>query len=183
MTRLEIAQQIVNWEARRDSAGHLKIYPLPASDGGGTFEVAGINDKYHPAKARELANLIRGGAYAEAERRAVEYIASYTDAADWSTLPGIDVFLRDCAFNRGVGGAGKILQIALGGLEIDGAVGPKTIAALRAREARPFVLLARLRCARERYEERVAPGRPEFRAGLENRWDNCTEVAAQALMA
>ena len=48
--RLQIAASILEFEARRDKQGRLKVYRLPAGDGGGTFEVAGINDRSTPRK-------------------------------------------------------------------------------------------------------------------------------------
>jgi hypothetical protein len=36
----------VYFEARRDKNGHLVVYDLPKNDGGGDYEVAGINLKY-----------------------------------------------------------------------------------------------------------------------------------------
>ncbi len=53
--RLEIAQQIVDWEARRNRNGDLIAYILPANDGGGSFEIAGLNDRYHEPIARNLS--------------------------------------------------------------------------------------------------------------------------------
>lgn len=41
--QLRIGQWIVNAEARRDSKGRLAIYKLPKADGGGTYEIAGID--------------------------------------------------------------------------------------------------------------------------------------------
>jgi hypothetical protein len=52
--RRSIAGHIINWEARRDSKGRLTVYILPEGDGGGKYEVAGINERYHPKKAAEL---------------------------------------------------------------------------------------------------------------------------------
>lgn len=177
--RIGMAQQIVDWEARRDSAGRLLAYRLPGNDGGGAYEVAGINQRYHPEKARELADLIARGEHAEAERRAVGYIAGYTDGvAAWQAVPAVELFLRDCAFNRGPGGAARIAQMAAG-VAVDGQVGPVTRKALAAIGNRPYALLARLRGARERYEDKVAPGRPNLRAGLESRWDKSTEAACR----
>ena len=48
MSSHEQARRIVDYEARRDAEGHLKVYHLPSGDGGGEREVAGINDRYHP---------------------------------------------------------------------------------------------------------------------------------------
>ncbi|HMJ06887.1 MAG TPA: hypothetical protein VK474_11575, partial [Chthoniobacterales bacterium] len=52
-----------------------------------------------------------------------------------------------------------------------------TKTALRAFAGRTVLLLARLRMARERYEDMVAPGRANLRAGLENRWDNAFDAS------
>lgn len=53
---------IVDCEARRDSKGRIQVYKLPAADGGGNIEVAGINDRYHPEQAQKMAGLIAQGA-------------------------------------------------------------------------------------------------------------------------
>ena len=100
--RLRIARQILNWEARRDSQGHLSIYPLPHGDGGGKYAVAGINEKYHPNEAKRLKTFIEQGRYLEAEALAIAYIADYTDGVVvWTEVTGVEAFLRDTSFNRG----------------------------------------------------------------------------------
>jgi len=48
MSPREQARRIVDYEARRDAQGHLKVYQLPSGDGGGEREVAGINDPVSP---------------------------------------------------------------------------------------------------------------------------------------
>ena len=65
--RQQIAESILNFEARRDNQRHLVVYKLPAGDGGGTYEVAGINNGYHPQEALHLAELINAGLYDQAE--------------------------------------------------------------------------------------------------------------------
>jgi len=40
--RRRMAAEIVDYEARRDANRHLKVYNLPEGDGGGRYEVAGI---------------------------------------------------------------------------------------------------------------------------------------------
>jgi hypothetical protein len=175
--RKKIAESILNFEARRDADGHLGVYSLPPSDGGGHYEVAGINERYHPEKATKLRDLINAGKHDEAERDAVEYIAQYTDVVSkWTTLPSIEAYLRDCVFNRGPGGAVKILQMALG-VKVDGAIGSETLAALRKAEKDPVRLLVVLRVAREHYELRVVGRRPELWKGLANRWDKSLAFA------
>ena len=175
--RLKAAHLIVNYEARRDKLGRLKVYPLPKGDGGGTYEVAGINDRYHPQEAKELADLIRAGKFEDAENKAVEVIAEYTDVAGrWVSSPGISFFLRDCVFNRGHRGAAIILQRAVG-VKTDGIIGSDTLNATSALE--PIKLLVKLRSAREWYERNYVhrDESSKFWKGLVNRWNNAVADA------
>lgn len=170
--RRRMALAIYNAEARRDNKGNLQVYSLPAGDGGGTYEVAGINDRYHPDEAWHLANLVRAGKYAEAETYAQDFLVKYTDVVKgWHPDAGVEFFLRDCAFNRGPKGAARIWQRALG-VNDDGVVGPKTRAAVVGKTAHQ--LLTRLRAAREQYERDVAKRSEssKFWKGLVNRWNS-----------
>lgn len=177
-----VAQFILNCEARRDSKRRLMIYPLPEGDGGGTFEIGGINDRYDHDTAYELRRLIRDKQYAEAEQLALNYYIENTNrVGKWSIPhPAIEAFLRDAAFNRGLGGAAKILQTALG-VTSDGAVGPQTQNALRdAISESPSMLLTKLRKSCETYERKIAPPvgkRAKFWDGLVNRWNKREEFA------
>ena len=175
---------IVSVEARRDASGNLRVYPLPKADGGGTFEVAGINDRYHPIQARILRELVESKRFAQAEAFIREHLAEYTDIVTaWSKLPAIEAFLRDSAFNRGPKGALRILQRAVNVAD-DGKWGPITRAAVKAAEADPRALLHSLRHAREAYERRIAPpvgARAKFWKGLQNRW-NAAEAFALTLL-
>lgn len=175
--RLRMSKAILDFEARRDSEGRLAVYKLPSGDGGGAYEVAGINDRYHPAQAAKLKSMIEAGQHDEAEKSATEYLAAYTDgAASWSPDPGVQFFLRDCAFNRGPTGAARILQRALGEAE-SGTIGPSTRAAVLKYPVPELLLL--LRSARESYERKPV-GRNEkskFWAGLVNRWNHSYETA------
>ena len=177
--QLKVGQWIVNAEARRDAKGRIAIYKIPGGDGGGTFEVAGINDRYHPATAEHLRDLIKLGQHTAAETLAVEYICSYTDiVAPWCRWSCVEAFLRDCAFNRGPGGAAKIFQLALG-VKVDGHVGPKTLSASNDLDDRRAFLKA-LRKARESYELKIAPpigARKKIWPGLVNRWDKALAFA------
>ncbi len=182
-TKWAIGQFIVDHEARRDSRGRIAVYRLPAGDGGGRYEVAGINDRYHPDMAARLKHLIEVGRQAEAEGEAVRYLLNYTDrVVGWHPDMRVRTFLRDCAFNRGPGGAAKILQHALKvagtySARIDGGVGPLTKAAARKHKAED--LLPRLLLSRQWYE-RVKVGRNErskFWSGLVNRWIDALQVA------
>lgn len=159
------AKHTLDLEARRDSRGRLKVYRLPAGDGGGNYEVAGINDRYHPKAARKLKALIEAGQHDEAEVYAIDYLDAYTDAVDeWHPDEVVEGYLRCCAFNRGAGGAAWMLQYALkqgftpslykGAM--DRKVGPMTWAA--ARQAGVDELLPALYGARIVYERTAIPG-------------------------
>ncbi len=179
IARREMAKAIVDFEARRDSKGHLVVYKLPANDGGGAFEVAGINEKYDGPTARRLAALVQAGHYDEAEQTANSYIIGNTNvAATWTDNLAVESYLRDCVFNRGAKGAARIFQRAVG-VRDDGVVGPFTRAA--AAKYQPADLLTRLRAAREDYERNVVGYRANFWKGLQNRWDKALVTARKFL--
>lgn len=184
-TRAGMAQWIVNAEARRNNRGEIAVYKLPPGDGGGKYEVGGLNDRYHPEDAAFAAELVRSGQPAKAEAFVLDCIAHYTDPAErWcGQKSAIEFFVRDCIWNRGPRGAGKILQLSLGfdGKAVDGWIGPDTQRAIRQMMRQPARdWLAQLRTAREAYERRIAPPvgqRAKFWKGLVNRWDNCLAAA------
>jgi lysozyme family protein len=176
-------QQIVNLEARRDAQGRIAVYSLPSGDGGGSFEIAGINEKYHPGMAKRLRQLINAGQHGQAETEAGNYIKQYTDpVAKHATNPGVEFALRDTAFNRGPTGAARILQKALG-VKVDGKIGPVTREALAKAEANPKQFLQDIRQTREWYERSYAKREPgnKFWRGLVNRWDK--QLAASMELA
>lgn len=173
--RHRMAKTIIDFEARRDSHGHLAVYALPANDGGGTYEVAGINEKFNPTEAPKLRAMVEAGKYAEAETFAQDFILKDTDIAiQWTGDPGVEFYLRDCVFNRGAHGGARILQRAVG-VHDDGVIGAETRAAM-ARIA-PVELLSKLRGARESYERQVVGYRANFWNGLVNRWDKSYAAA------
>lgn len=188
--REEMAGFILNFEARRDSHGNLTVYKLPAGDGGGAYEVAGINQRYDPKAAPRLKAMIEARQYDAAEHYAREYIAGNTDPVRaWfdtpsggntgDDYPSIECYLRDTIFNRGATGCAKILQKALK-VQVDGAFGKDSRAAFQAALANDWRgLLTDIRNAREWYERNVVK-RDEssiFWKGLVNRWNNALEKA------
>lgn len=175
---MEMARHIVQAEARRTKNGALRVYPLPQNDGGGAYEVAGINERFHGPEAEMLKKLVENGQSEEAEQRAIEYIAKYTDVVGrWTDQPALQAYLRDTAFNRGPTGAAIILQRALG-VEADGSVGATTIAALRKAELDQKSLLKKLGTEREKYEGVV---RGNFKEGLNSRWESTIKYALEFL--
>ncbi len=176
--RLSMARDIVNFEARRTKTGHLSVYNLPANDGGGRYEVAGINERYDGPAVLKLVGLLNEGKYDEAESYAEEYIAENTDPAELlSNIPCLESYLRDIVFNRGQKGCVKTLQIALG-VKVDGQWGPRSKAAMAKAEQDPKALLLALRKAREIYERDYVGYRENFWRGLVNRWDGALRIAS-----
>jgi lysozyme family protein len=172
--RQRMAKAIVDFEARRVD-GKLAVYYPPANDGGGAYEIAGINVRYHPVEAAKLKALIEAGQHAQAEEAVIAYLSDYTKAAaGWTADAGIEFYLRDCIFNRGPKGAARILQRALD-VEDDGEIGPTTRGAMAS--VAPDQLLTALRAAREDYEREVVGYRANFWRGLVNRWDKALAAA------
>ena len=173
---------IVNLEARRDNDGHPILYELPGNDGGGRFEIAGINERYHP----EALWRIKAADPKDREKLCAEYIEQYTlegtGLRGISLSPGTRFYLLDTTFNRGPGGSAWIVQQALRKLgypvQIDGQWGPKTRAALEdADDKRASRLLDTLRSMRERYEIERVGRRDNLWKGLVNRWDRALVLA------
>ena len=167
------ALKTVDFEARKDATGNVSIYKLPKGDLGGNFEVAGINDRYHPEAFKRIASLppeARAGA-------AAQYIKEYT-APFVSKLPQpIQPFAQDLAFNRGMGGATKYIQQGLNELgvkvSVDGKLGPKTLEAIN--KVQPRALLQAVSNAQLNDEYARAknnPARQQLLRGLENRIRN-----------
>lgn len=119
-------KEIINLEARRDNDGNITTYKLPAADGGGTHEIAGINNKYHPKAYARIKKLIDAGKHQEAEQAVSDYIISYTQpACDLLITQGVnsaaaEFMLRDIYFNMGPGGTDKVLKRAFPTGKIEG---------------------------------------------------------------
>jgi hypothetical protein len=163
----------IQWEGRKDKQGNLAVYQLPDGDEGGTYEVAGINNRFHPQAAKELAEM-------PPERRALaaaKYIRAYT-APLVNQLPAeMQGFAQDLAFHRGLGGATRLIQSGLAdmGFDIrpDGVIGPKTLAALgqaNLREVKKRAVVAYLE--NEQAKAEANPARKKFLPGLESRARN-----------
>lgn len=170
---LDAAKKTVDWEGRVDKSGNLAVYQLPSGDEGGSYEVAGINDKYHPEAAKALRDM------APELRRdyAANYIAKYTAPLVSKVPDPIKPFVQDLAFNRGMGGATIYMQQALNNLgqkvAVDGGMGPKTIQAINS--VNPYDLMRETSKAQlldERMRAEQNPERQKFMRGLENRISN-----------
>jgi hypothetical protein len=190
-----MGKAIVQFEGRYKD-GKLQMYKLPAGDGGGNWECAGINSKYHPEECAKLRGLIEGGAHQEAEHEAARYIEEYTRGVvsffpspqSAGENPAIEFVLRDTCFNRGAKGAAAVLQLALGMDDVDGAVGPMTRRefAKQLEDPGPAEVLANLTKARETYERATYSWKPnardessKFWKGLSNRWAKAHSTASE----
>jgi hypothetical protein len=175
------ALKTVDFEARKDKAGNVDVYRLPKGDMGGRFEVAGINDRYHPEAFKRISSLppeARAGA-------AAQYIKEYTSPFV-SKLPSqIQPFAQDLAFNRGMGGATKYIQQGLNELgvkvAVDGKLGPQTLQAIQG--VNPSSLMRAASNAQLNDEYRMAqrnPARKPLLRGLESRIRNRLAVFGSA---
>ena len=139
---LPLPLQTVEWEGRKDKQGNLAVYKLPTGDMGGNFEVAGINDRYHPEAFKAISSLPAQ----ERAKAAAEYIQGYTAPLVEKLPQPLQPFTQDLAFNRGLGGATKYIQQGLNALgqkvSVDGGLGPKTLAAINQVEPRALMRAA-----------------------------------------
>jgi len=167
------ALKTIDFEARKDKQGNVQVYKLPAGDMGGNFEVAGINDKYHPDAFKRISSLPAQ----ERAKAAAEYIQGYTAPLVERLPQALQPFTQDLAFNRGLGGATKYIQQGLNTLgqnvTVDGGLGPKTLAAIN--QVDPKALMRAASQAQLEDEYRMAernPARKKFIGGLESRIRN-----------
>lgn len=167
------ALKTIDWEARKDKQGNVQVYKLPAGDMGGSFEVAGINDKYHPDAFKRIASLPAQ----ERAQAAAQYVKEYTSPFVNKLPEPIRPFAQDLAFNRGMGGATKYIQQGLNALGqkvvVDGGLGPKTLAAINQVDPRALMKAASQAQLDDEYRmARANPARKKFIGGLENRIRN-----------
>ena len=167
------ALKTIDFEARKDKQGNVQVYKLPAGDMGGNFEVAGINDKYHPDAFKRISSLPAQ----ERTQAAAQYVKEYTSPFVSKLPEAVQPFAQDLAFNRGMGGATKYIQQGLNTLgqkvTVDGGLGPKTLQAIN--QVEPKALMRAASQAQLEDEYRMAqrnPARKKFIGGLESRIRN-----------
>jgi len=170
---LPLPLQTVEWEGRKDKQGNLAVYKLPSGDMGGNFEVAGINDRYHPEAFKAISSLPAQ----ERAKAAAEYIQGYTAPLVERLPQPLQPFTQDLAFNRGLGGATKYIQQGLNALgqkvAVDGGFGPKTLAAINQVEPRALMRAASDAQLQDEYKRaELDPNRRKFIPGLEARIRN-----------
>ena len=168
-----VSGNTINWEARRDRQGNIAVYNIPAGDYGGTREVAGITDKYHPEAFKRISAL-------PPERReeaAAEYVLNYTSPVASLVPDPLRAQAVDLSFNRGPTGYTRLVQEGLNRLgipvKVDGAFGQKTLDAIR--QADPMRLIDATEdayMARERAMAEADPARASLFRGITNRSNN-----------
>lgn len=168
-----IANSIFNSEARLDKTGKLMVYNLPRNDGGGSYEIAGINDRFHPQAASTLKNMIGSGQDQQAKDYAKTYIMDYTKSATrLSANGGTEYALRDITFNRGPGGANWMAKKAAG-IEPNLKMNEQARSAiLEAQRKDPKGYLQRLKAASEEYEVTKVGFRANLAKGLQKRFND-----------
>ena len=171
--QLPLPMQTVDWEARKDAQGYPAVYKLPSGDMGGKYEVAGINDRYHPEAYKAISSLPPQ----ERAKAAAEYIQGYTAPLVERLPQPLQPFTQDLAFNRGLGGATKYIQQGLNALgqkvSVDGGLGPKTLAAINQVEPRALMRAASDAQLQDEYKRaELDPNRKKFIPGLEARIRN-----------
>lgn len=183
----DIYNIMLSQEIRRDSSGRPMVYQLPAADGGGTYEVAGLNDKYNPAEAQALKAMIQSGAPTPAIESFIR--AAYKQKTQFGAnyLPpshsqGLELFLRDCSLNHSERGVRTILARAVGTRRDDPAL-PAAIQKYISTHGER-ALLNKLSIARGAYYQSLIqanPARAIFADGWNNRNKNITNAAYSLL--
>lgn len=175
---------IVDLEARRNDKGFLILYKLPANDGGGAYEIAGINSRYHP----EALDRIRALPASQREQAAALYIEEYTTKGTGinriKLREGTRFAVLDATFNRGAGGSAWIVQQSLKSLGYSVATdmkwGPKTRALLESADVeKTDKILDALHKWRERYEIEKVGKRDNLWKGLTNRWSKVLRISRE----
>jgi lysozyme family protein len=165
-----VANNTINWEARRDRQGNLAVYDIPSGDYGGTREVAGITDKYHPEAFKRISALPP----AQREKASADYVLDYTAPIANLVPEPLKAQAVDLGFNRGPGGYTTLIQRGLNSLgvpvRVDGAFGKKTLAAMG--QVDPVELINATEDAylqRERAMAEADPNRAKLYQGIVNR--------------
>lgn len=168
-----VANNTINWEARRDKQGNLAVYDIPSGDYGGTREVAGITDKYHPEAFKRIAALPPG----QREQASTDYVLEYTAPIANLVPEPLKAQAVDLGFNRGSGGYTTLVQQGLNTLgipvKVDGAFGRKTLDAMN--QVDPEQLINATEDAYLRKERTMAeadPNRAKLYQGIVNRSNN-----------
>ena len=168
-----VANNTINWEARRDKQGNLAVYDIPSGDYGGTREVAGITDKYHPEAFKRIAALPPG----QREQASTDYVLEYTAPIANLVPEPLKAQAVDLGFNRGPGGYTTLVQQGLNSLgvpvRVDGAFGRKTLDAMN--QVDPEQLINATEDAYLRKERTMAdadPNRAKLYQGIVNRSNN-----------
>lgn len=167
------ALRTIDFEARKDKKGNVQVYKLPAGDMGGNFEVAGINDKYHPDAFKRISSLPAQ----ERAQAAAQYVKEYTSPFVSKLPQAVQPFAQDLAFNRGMGGATKYIQQGLNALgqkvSVDGGMGPKTLQAINSVQPQALMRAASDAQLQDEYKRaELDPNRKKFIPGLEARIRN-----------
>lgn len=178
---------IMQQEIRRDKSGRPAIYNLPQADGGGDYEIAGLNQKSNPKELAHLRAMIENGAPTE---KIEEYIRSVyktktqygADMLTYRHSQGIELFMRDCAMNHSPQGVRTIVANAVG-VRKDHPNLPQAIASFVHNHGEA-ALLQNLAIARANYYSFLVTTKPDrkiFFQGWMNRNRNVSQASRSLL--
>lgn len=178
---------MLSQEVRRDSKGRPIVYSLPKEDGGGSFEVAGLNEKYNKEEATVLRQMIQTGVPTPIIEGYIRSVYKQKTQYGANLIPpsssqGLELFVRDCALNHSPKGVNTILAAAVGTYAADPAL-PAAVQTYISRYGEA-ALLRNLSKARASYYENLisADSKKEiFRKGWANRNRNITNAAYSLL--
>ena len=164
-------------EARKDQNGNLAVFKPPSGDGGGSFEVAGITQKFQPKEAAQLKRLIQQGRSGEAEKQAKQFFKKRAQPfVKHTSREGLKLQLTDTVHHRGEGGLRRVLQRATGSKA-------RSSATLIRQLSKDPKALAKFNKARVDYElkevDRGRASRVKFRRGLLNRFKQANIAATK----
>lgn len=131
--------------------------PQVVVDTGGTTRW-GISQNAYPDE--DIANLSR-------DRAEFLYRRDYWNAVDAARLPApLALLVFDAAVNQGPGNAARFLQECLGSVRVDGAIGPRTVGAVRAHQYPHWLRLTYSERRLGHYEELAWTKPGKYRSSL-----------------
>ena len=112
-----------------------------------------------------------------AEAREI-YRVDYWDKMRCPDLGAAALVVFDCAVNQGPHYASKMLQRCLGGLKVDGKIGPKTLARLKLRDPKKLVIAI---CVRRMFRYIGTQTWRKYQRGWTRRLFSCAVTSGENL--
>ncbi len=162
----------------------ISVHKLISADGGGDWEVAGINVRFHSAEAHKLRDMLNAGAsQQELKQEVFSYYRKITQPTADVITPvfnskGIDLLVRDCSLNCGQAGALAIMRRTLNVATDDDI--PSALARFRDSRGQTAFVKAFTQ-ARMAYHTKIASDKPAKAVFLKGWLTRCRNVSQAAL--